>query len=631
MKIDSLPLEELGRLRIRILAIGVAVVLVFSLLAARLWYLQVIQGSRYADYAQGNRIRIVSDPGLRGVIYDRNGLVLAENRPAYQLQLIREDTPDWQASVAVAVQALQLPLNELVQRVKQAKGQVPFQPIVLVDDLDYQKAMLVETYQEEFRGISIVVKPRRYYPNKAVLSHALGYVGITSEKLAHLPVKKRYSSEIEGKAGVELVRNQILIGTDGGRQVEVDHLGRELKILSDLVPSVPGKDLHLTIDARLQKAAFEAMGEQTGAVIAMNPKTGEVLALNSLPSYDPNLFSGGIDPKEWQVLLNNPQHPLENKAIQGLYPLGSIFKLVTAYAGLELGVISPETTYTCNGEFHISGRTTPYRCWLKGGHGTLKVVEAIKRSCNVFFYNVGTTVGVDALHEYASWFGLGKRTGFILPNEKAGLVPSTEWKERVIGEQWYLGETPTISIGQGYVSVTPLQVLNMVNIIANNGVWAPPRLLLDEPTRSSVDLGLSKELLGILQQGMIAVVNEPGGTATHVRFADFTVGGKTATSQVISLETRESLSEEDREKREFQNHAWFVAYGPVEDPEISVLVLVEHGGSGPRAAAPVAWAILQFYIDTISDKRQNAQTAPAESAMPTNPEYHVRLQTAFLP
>jgi len=430
---------------------------------------------------------------------------------------------------------------------------------------------------------------------------------------------------------VELVRNQILIGTDGGRQVEVDHLGRELKILSDLVPSVPGKDLHLTIDARLQKAAFEAMGEQTGAVIAMNPKTGEVLALNSLPSYDPNLFSGGIDPKEWQVLLNNPQHPLENKAIQGLYPLGSIFKLVTAYAGLELGVISPETTYTCNGEFHISGRTTPYRCWLKGGHGTLKVVEAIKRSCNVFFYNVGTTVGVDALHEYASWFGLGKRTGFILPNEKAGLVPSTEWKERVIGEQWYLGETPTISIGQGYVSVTPLQVLNMVNIIANNGVWAPPRLLLDEPTQSSVDLGLSKELLGILQQGMIAVVNEPGGTATHVRFADFTVGGKTATSQVISLETRESLSEEDREKREFQNHAWFVAYGPVEDPEISVLVLVEHGGSGPRAAAPVAWAILQFYIDTISDKRQNAQTAPAESAMPTNPEYHVRLQTAFLP
>jgi penicillin-binding protein 2 len=631
VKVDSFPLEELGRLRIRILVIGIAVVLVFSLLAARLWYLQVIQGSQYADYAQGNRIRIVSDPGLRGVIHDRNGVVLAENRPAYQLQLIREDTPDWRASVATAAEALHLSHNELVQRVKQTKGQVPFQPIVLVDDLDYQKAMLVETYQEEFRGISIVVKPRRYYPNKAVLSHALGYVGITSEKLAHLPAKRRFSSEIEGKAGVELVRNKMLIGTDGGRQVEVDHLGRELKILSELVPSIPGKDLHLTIDARLQKIAFEAMGEQTGAVIVMNPKTGEILALSSLPSYDPNLFSGGIDPKEWQTLLNNPQHPLENKAIQGLYPLGSIFKLVTAYAGLELGAISPDTTHTCNGKFYIPGRSTPYRCWLEEGHGTRSVVDAIKQSCNVFFYNVGTDVGVDALHEYASWFGLGKQTGFILPNEKAGLIPSTEWKRRTFGEPWYLGETPTISIGQGYVSVTPLQVLNMVNIVANNGVWAPPRLLLDESPRPSVELGLSQELLGILRQGMVAVVNAPGGTATRVRFADFTVGGKTATSQVISLETRDSLSEEDRKKREFQDHAWFVAYGPAEDPEISVLVLVEHGGGGSRVAAPVARAILQFYIDTIATPRQNARTTPSGAMPPTALAYRTQLQTAFLP
>jgi penicillin-binding protein 2 len=268
---------------------------------------------------------------------------------------------------------------------------------------------------------------------------------------------------------------------------------------------------------------------------------------------------------------------------------------------------------------------------LEKGHGTLSVVDAIKQSCNVFFYNVGTDVGVDALHEYASWFGLGKQTGFILPNEKAGLIPSTEWKRRTFGEPWYLGETPTISIGQGYVSVTPLQVLNMVNIVANNGVWAPPRLLLDESPRPSVELGLSQELLGILRQGMVAVVNAPGGTATRVRFADFTVGGKTATSQVISLETRDSLSEEDRKKREFQDHAWFVAYGPAEDPEISVLVLVEHGGGGSRVAAPVARAILQFYIDTIATPRQNARTTPSGAMPPTALAYRIQLQTAFLP
>ena len=404
-------------------------------------------------------------------------------------------------------------------------------------------------------------------------------------------------------------------------------MGRELQVLGKPVPSVPGEIISLTLDIRLQKVADNAMQGESGAVIIMNPKTGELLALASFPDFDPNLFSGGIDQENWNILLENPEHPLENKAIQGLYAPGSIFKVVTAYAGLDLEVITPETEHVCNGLFHVKGRETPFKCWKENGHGRVALIDAIKGSCNVYFYNTGMGVGVDAMHKYAGLFSLGQLTGLGLLNEKAGLVPSSNWKQRVLNEPWYLGEMPSMAIGQGYIIVTPLQVLNMINILANDGMWMPPKLLLDQEGISPQQIPLKREYLSLIREGMVAVVNEVGGTARKVQFEEFTVAGKTATSQVVSHETLETLDNETKSKREIQNHAWFVAFGPVEDPEISALALVEHGGGGSKAAAPIVRKILTYYIDNIyQPKPQKTTQTDLESK---NIKFNDRLQKAF--
>jgi penicillin-binding protein 2 len=645
VRFKTIDPQELGQFRVRVYIISAVIVIVFSLLATRLWYLQILNGETYADYAKGNRIRLIPEPGLRGVIYDRNNQVLAENRPAYQLQLIREDTPDLEKTLRNVERALGIPYTALKKKVQDHRSWAKFRPIVLDEDMDYLKAMLVETYSDDFPGISVVVQSRRFYPNRRAAAHVLGYVGLSDDEVSTLESDRRMSSMTVGKAGVELIQNESMIGRDGGRQIEVDHLGREMKILGKPVPSRPGQDVWLTVDIRLQRAVDEAMEGKEGAVVVMNPRTGEILAMASYPAFDPNAFAGGIDVRSWKALLENPDHPLENKSIQGVYPPGSIFKLVTAYTGLARGEINASTRHFCDGNYFVKGRTTPFRCWKKGGHGSVDVVEAIQHSCNVFFYNVGTGVGVDRIYETSRLFGLGQLTQLGLPSEKMGLVPSSDWKERQFGERWYAGETPSLSIGQGYLSLTPLQVLNMVNVVANGGTWHRPRLLIKAPAESK-DLGLNPEYLRLIREGMVAVVNAPGGTAGKVRLENFTVAGKTATSQVISRETLESLEEEEQESKDYQNHAWFAAFAPAEDPEISMIVLVEHGGGGSRAAAPVAREILEYYLNNIREARQNASTLRSDAPLEVGimdleddftlpaPEdlelYSMRLQAAFL-
>tara|TARA_B100000953_G_scaffold67928_1_gene54478 strand:+ start:4 stop:1890 length:1887 start_codon:yes stop_codon:yes gene_type:complete len=627
MKLESLGFEELDRIRIRLIILGGVVILIFSLLASRLWHLQISQGQKYKEFSQGNRIRLVPEPALRGNIYDRNGVLLAENRPAYQLHLIREDTQDLEKTLQKVSQSLSISYSSLQDKIDANQNLAQFKPIILEEDLDYEKAMFLETFQDDYPGVSIVVQPRRFYPKKNLASHLIGYVGIVQEEWSELPEEKRSSSQIVGHSGVELFKNDHMIGLDGGRQAEVDHMGRELQVLGKPVPSVPGKNISLTLDIRLQKVADKAMQGESGAVIIMNPKTGELLALASYPDFDPNLFSGGIDQANWNILLENPEHPLENKAIQGLYAPGSIFKVVTAYAGLDLEVITPETEHVCNGLFYVKGRETPFKCWKENGHGRVALIDAIKGSCNVYFYNTGMEVGVDAMHKYAGLFGLGQLTGLGLLNEKAGLIPSSNWKQRVLNEPWYLGEMPSMAIGQGYIIVTPLQVLNMINILANDGMWMPPKLLLDQEGISPRHIPLKREYLSLIREGMVAVVNEVGGTARKVQFEEFTVAGKTATSQVVSHETMETLDDEAKSKREIQNHAWFVAFGPAEDPEISVLALVEHGGGGSKAAAPIVRKILTYYIDNIyQPKPQKTTQTDLESK---NIKFNDRLQKAF--
>ena len=375
MKSDTLDFEELDRIRFRLIILGGVVILIFSLLASRLWYLQITEGQKYTEFSQGNSIRLVPEPALRGIIYDRNGVILAENRPAYQLQLIREDTPDLESTLGKVSQALRLSFAELNEIIKASHDLAQFKPIVLVDDLEYEKAMYLETFQDDFPGVSIVVQPRRFYPYNNLAAHLIGYVGIVQEDWKELPEEKRSSSQIVGHSGIELLENDHMIGLDGGRQAEVDHMGREIQVLGKPVASVPGEDIHLNLDIRLQKVATEAMKGESGAVIVMRPKTGEILALASFPDFDPNLFSGGIDQKNWSSLLANPEDPMGNKAIQGLYAPGSIFKIVTAYAGLDQGVITPQTEHVCKAEFFVQGRVEPFKCWKEGGHGKVNHLD----------------------------------------------------------------------------------------------------------------------------------------------------------------------------------------------------------------------------------------------------------------
>ena len=627
MKVESLDFEELDRIRIRLIILGGVIIIIFSLLASRLWFLQITEGEKYEEFSQGNRIRLVPEPALRGIIYDRNGIILAENRPAYQLHLIREDTPDLEKTLGKVSHSLNLPYSELKQKILEKKDLAQFKPIILHEDLNYEKAMYLETYQDNFPGVSIVVHPRRFYPYKNLASHLIGYVGIVQEDWKELPEEKRSSSQVVGHSGIELLKNDHMIGLDGGRQAEVDHMGRELQILGKSVPSVPGKNISLSIDIRLQKIAHEAMKGESGAVIVMNPKTGDILALASFPDFDPNLFSGGIDQKNWNTLLNNPEDPMGNKAIQGLYAPGSIFKVVTAYAGLDLGAISLKTEHVCKGTFSVKGREEPYKCWKEEGHGKVSLLDAIKGSCNVYFYNVGMEIGVDVMHKYASLFGLGQLTGLGLMNEKEGLIPSSKWKKRALKEQWYEAENTAMAIGQGYIIVTPLQVINMINILANKGTLMPPKLFLEQDGLLQHQLNLKEEYMSLIREGMIAVVNENGGTARKVQFEEFTVAGKTATSQVVSHKTLETMDNETKAKRLYQNHAWFVAFGPAKDPEISVLALVEHGGGGSKAAAPVVRKILSYYIDNIYKPKSEKTTKNKPESK--NPDFNELLQTAF--
>ena len=597
------------------------------MLASRLWYLQITHGEKYSEFSQGNRIRLVPEPALRGIIYDRNGIILAENRPAYQLHLIREDTRDLEKTLGQVSQSLNIPYSKLKEKVDENKSLAQFKPIILDEDLDYEKAMYLETYQDEFPGVSIVIHPRRFYPHKNLASHLIGYVGIVQEDWTKLPEEKRSSSQIVGHSGIELLKNDYMIGLDGGKQAEVDHMGRELQILGKSVPSVPGKNIFLSLDIRLQQVVTEAMKGETGAVIVMNPRNGEILALASFPDFNPNLFSGGIDQKNWNRLLENPEDPLGNKAIQGLYAPGSIFKVVTAYAGLDLGVISLKTEHVCKGIFSVKGREEPFKCWQEKGHGKVALLDAIKGSCNVYFYNTGMALGVDIMNEYANIFGLGQLTGLGLMNEKAGLIPSSRWKKRILKEQWYPAENTAMAIGQGYIIVTPLQVINMINILANKGKLMPPKLFLEQEGLLQYQLPLKEKFLKIIRKGMIAVVNENGGTARKVQFQEFTVAGKTATSQVVSHKTLETMDDEAKAKRLFQNHAWFVAFGPAENPEISVLALVEHGGGGSKAAAPVVRKILSYYIDNIY--KPNSENTRNNNLKSQKIKFSDRLQMAF--
>lgn len=608
MKYSLMTTDEILQVRGRLTLIAIAVGVLFLVVLLRLWFLQVLNGEYYAEVARGNRIRVIPQEAPRGIVYDRNGVILAFNRPAFNIQLIPEDTPDLVHTLRNLALVTNVPMETLLATSRKNRSAQKFRPTLLLEDIGRKTADLIDTYLEDLPGISVAVESKRLYPTAYLSSHVLGYVGqINESQLKVLPLRKLYSGRIVGQAGIEGILNDILIGNDGGRQVEVDNVGRELRILGQPVKPEPGADITLTIDLRLQRYIRTLMAGKSGAVVVGKPRTGEILSMNSFPDYDPNLFVGGIADQNWSNLTQGEKRPLINKTIQGLYPPGSTFKMVLAAAGLDQGIIDEETTFNCPGYYRLN-REISY-CWNRAGHGDISLEDALAESCNVFFYKLGLELGVDRISEYAAMFGLGSPTGVELESEKGGLLPSKAWKARVLKEKWYIGETIPIAIGQGYLNATPIQLLNYVNVIANRGMWVRPTLLKKIVTQDGFELEaysklpratrmlpIGEEFFDNIRRGMVKAVHGRG-TARRARSRRFVTAGKTGTSQVIGRAA--ARREDGQENERFKPHSLFVGFAPAHSPQVSVIVLVEHGGSGGVTAAPIAKKILEFYAQTI--------------------------------
>jgi penicillin-binding protein 2 len=598
------------------------IALVFGIFVLRLFELQILQGEELEGIAQGNAVRLVRLEAPRGDILDREGRVLATTRPAFGVTLMPSDLHRPDRTLGALAMLLDGDADDLRQRVGRPTGRRRFQAVRLAGDLSYDHRARVESHLYALPGIRTDVRPRRHYVAGELGAHLLGTIGeIGREELQTRDFSDYRQGEVIGRSGVEKLLEHRLRGRAGGRNVVVDVAGRVVDVLDERAPET-GESVSLTIDLDLQRAAEEAfrpdvLGEpgKMGAVVALDPNSGEVLVLVSKPSFDPNDFSGGIDSQTWTRLTGDEWRPLQNRALTGQYPPGSAYKPVVAAAALNEGVVSPEELYFCPGHFTLGRRT--YRCWKRGGHGAVNLRDALKQSCDVYFYQVGLALGIDRIADFARGFGLGRSSGIALAEEKPGLVPTRAWKERRFAEVWLKGETVSASIGQGFNLTTPLQLALAYAAIANDGAVLEPRILLhgsgggQDPPEPVVRgrLPVAPEHLERIREALSAVVEETGGTAGRARVPGVRVAGKTGTAQVVRLRYTEDM-EEDEIPIRFRDHAWFVAFAPVETPEIVVAVLVEHGGHGGSAAAPIAQKVLARHFEK---RRERAGEQLAEA------------------
>ncbi len=575
------------------------IVLLFALILLRGWHMQIIHGDYYKRLAENNRVRTVTIPPLRGIIYDRNREVLAKNAPAFNLGLIIADVKDLQGTIKRIAPLTGLSVEDIKERIESSRDYDPFSPVIIREDLSMREVALIESQSWNLPGVGIIVEGRREYPNKALAAHLLGYVGeITQSQLKDEEYASESPGRIIGQNGIEKVYDIFLRGGPGKKNIEVDAAGHERRVLNTIEP-VSGDSIILSIDLKLQMTAEEALGDRAGAVVVMKTGTGEVLALASHPAFDPNMLSKRLTPRLWQKIAEDPAHPLNNRAIQGTYPPGSVFKIVMASAGLEEEYINANNAISCSGGMPFGKRV--FRDWKSGGHGIVNLHRAITESCDVYFYQLGNRMGIDIIARYASLFGLGELTGIDLPSEKRGLVPTTQWKLDVKNERWYPGETLSVAIGQGFLSVTPLQQAMIANTVANSGAVVRPQILkgivsakekriFEFPPVETNKLTIRENTLNLVTRALRGVVNEPGGTGWAAKSTLIDIAGKTGTAQAVGRRTGGGGSSK------FNDHAWFVAFAPVNKPEITVAVLVEHGGHGGSAAAPVAKQIIEEYF-----------------------------------
>ncbi len=577
----------------------------FAVLAARLFYLQVIEGEEYLRLSENNCIRLKSVEASRGLIYDRNGVLLVDNRPSFDLKIVLKDARPIQQTLDTLAGFTRIPLEQLQSKIDGSKGGAKYKPILLKKGISREQLALVEAHSFDLPGILVDVEPRRNYVYKKNAAHLLGYLGqINGEELSSGKYPGVRGGDSIGKYGAEKVFEELLRGKRGGRQVEVDASGRLVRVLKT-VDSVPGKNLFLTIDNTLQQTAEAMLQDKAGAVVALDPSNGDVLVMASSPSFDQNDFIGGISSKKWKKLLADPDRPMSNKATQGEYPPASTYKMITAIAALEEGVVDTGTTRFCSGQYKFGNRV--YRCWKKWGHGELDILGAIEKSCDVYFYRAGEELGVDSLAQYAKGCGLGKGTGIELEHERPGLVPTSAWKRKRYGVSWQPGETLSIAIGQGFNLVTPLQMAVFTAALGNGGTLYRPRILKSVQTLNGEiadikapeiigGLPAGKETLKIVRKGLLDVVQGDRGTARSIRIKGVEIAGKTGTAQVFSLKKKDRESDK-RLDYNLRDHAWFVCYAPAENPVIAVAVIIEHGEHGSTAAAPVAGAVLRAYLE----------------------------------
>jgi len=556
---------------VRALVVGVCV-----LILVRLLQLQIVEGAHNRRLAEENRIRIIRRLAPRGTIYDRRGRVLASSRLAFSVGVVPEELEVADAEDGPSGLARLLGLSEgEVRKALGEAGRARYEPIVLWRDVGPEVVARLEEHSPHVSGVTVLADAVRCYPHGSLAAHVLGYVREISEEELLRPEYAEYRpGDVIGKAGIEKVAEKALRGGDGGDQIEVDARGKRVRTLGTVAPR-PGRDLWLTLDLDVQRAAEEALGERAGAVVAMDPWTGDILALASHPGYDPNLFIGSLSAEAWNS-LTGPGSPQHNRAITSRFPPGSLLKIITAAAALEAGVCDRESRFRCDGTYRVGGWTL--HCWNRKGHGRVDFVTGFGQSCNVMFAALGRKAGPEALAEMARRFGLGEQSGIGLPGEAAGLVPTPEWKRRIRREPWYVGDTCQMAIGQGDCLVTPLQAARELAVVANGGSLLRPRLIAriegEEEVSPMVDkrsVGLRPETIAALRAGLEAVV-APGGTAANIATSRYSIAGKTGTAEAPRGAA----------------HAWFAGYAPSDKPRLVVTVIVERGGHGSAVAAPIA-------------------------------------------
>ena len=603
------------RKKIRIAAAFVLIAI--SILLMRLGYLQIVKGSEFKQKSENNSVRFRNIKPLRGLIFDRNGIVLVDNKPSFDVIYMPSKNKVNELSVGKLKQMYENKSMNFPYDLSLLKNARPYTPVKLDKNVDMEKIALVETNALNLPGIYIDVSPIRLYLDGEMLAPIIGYTGEISKEEIEKSDNKYGYGEVSGKHGLEKYFDEYIRGHRGAELVVVNVHGKEIKNLGRIDP-VSGYNMTLTIDADLQKAAWEAIEGKAGSVIVLDPRDGAVLAMVSSPSFDPNLFYEGISSELWAQLQNNPFAPLSNKAISGQYPPGSTYKLIVAAAALEEGIITPDSKVFCNGTYVLGNRT--YRCWKKGGHGHVNLRQAIVGSCDVYFYTVGKMLGVDKIAEYAKRFGLGEIASIDLPNEKKGLVPTKEWKLKKKKEGWQIGETISISIGQGYNLVTTLQLADAFGAFANGGtLWRPYLVKKIESDDGKVhkeflpvkkgELKLSQHTVDILNDALKGVVNDPGGTGQNAKLPGIEVCGKTGTSQVLGLPENEKARRRKVLGAFQKDHALFASYAPSRSPEIVVAVILENAGGGGAVAAPVARKILKAYFDGKGKDKCKRETA----------------------